>query len=676
MYGVDLGDSYARIAWLDHDGRPVTADPPPDAPAVPATVRGTPGTELRVSRAPGAVSARDRLLRRTAGSAAAAAALVGCVLAELARHVTAAGREAPHRVVLGRPTGGEPELRRAAEAAGLRVEQVLPEAVAAALHYGTVREGVRGSVLVHDQGATGLRLSLLSVDGDERSVSVLETVHRPLGGDHWDQRVEAELRRSLTAADHAPDGALRRTAEHLRLALDTADHARRTIRWGGTDRTVELDRQTLDALVRPLREQSAAAVGDLLDRIQERGWEPPDTVLLAGGLGAAPGARESLEQLGLLVRSDAPQAAVASGLALAPTVGMLWVQEGPQAAPPRRTPRAPGAGPVDPEPRSSEPPVDDPEPPSAVRPPSADPATEPEPEAVPVPPEPAPPTGPDESPAGPDTPPAEAEPEPARPEPEPEQTWPDPPAGRGPEPGPGQDAPPPEGTPPPAWDRGPVAPEQPPPGAAGEHPVPVGQLDGLRRDEHLLVRWVWPDGAQQAQVEWRLDGEPPAGVARSGELRCSRRGYHHDGGLTLPVGRGAVVVTVWALAPYPADPLAEPAVLDLPARPPLVRYDVLVPRLRPLAARRGWTARLVVSSATGCLLPPLQVVHGLGRARPTRAGEGAVLHELAEQRLAAGVPLTVKVAVPPTDGPSWLVCLAPADTVDLRPISLHRLRVT
>ncbi|MEV7215780.1 Hsp70 family protein [Kitasatospora cineracea] len=666
MYGVDLGDSYARIAWLDRDGRPVTADPPPNAPAVPATVRGTPGTELRVSRAPGAVSARDRLLRR-ATSSTAAAALVGCVLAELARHATAAGREAPHRVVLGLPTSsGEPELRRAAEAAGLRVEKVLLEAVAAALHYGTVREGVRGSVLVHDQGATGLRLSLLAVDGDERRVSVLETARHPLGGDHWDQRVEAELRRSLAVADHAPDGVLLRTAEHLRLALGTADHARRTIRWGGTDRTVELDRQTLDTLVRPLREQSAAAVVELLDRAQERGWEPPDTVLLAGGLSAAPGTEETLERLGLLVRSDAPQTAVASGLALAPTVGMLWVQEGPQTTPSHRTPRTPGAaagaagaadpeppgaGPVDPDPRPSEPPTEDPDPPTAVCPPTGA-----EPDAAPVPP-------------GPDTPSAVPGP-PAEPGPGPGPAFPAPAAG------PEEDAPIPEETTPPARDREPATPERPPPGAAEEYPVPVGQLDGLRRDDHLLVRWAWPDAAQHAQVEWSLDGAPPAGIARSGELRCSRRGYHNDGGLTLPVGRGAVVVTVWALAPYPADPLAEPAVLDLPAQPPLVRYDVLVPRLRPLAARRGWTARLVVSSAADCLLPPLLVVHGPGPARPTRAGEGTVLHELAGQRLAAGVPLTVKVAVPPTDGPSWLVCLAPADTVDLRPISLHRLRVT
>ncbi|MBO1419065.1 hypothetical protein, partial [Streptomyces sp. FH025] len=195
----------------------------------------------------------------------------------------------------------------------------------------------------------------------------------------------------------------------------------------------------------------------------------------------------------------------------------------------------------------------------------------------------------------------------------------------------------------------------------------------------LLVRWAWPDGCREAQVGWRLDGPVPTGVARAGELRCSHRGYHHDGGLTLPVGRGAVALTVWALAPHPADPLAKPATVELPAELPLVTYDVLVPRVRALTGRRGWTARLVLTAEAGCLLPPLQVVHGPGRTRPTRAGEGTVLHELPEQRLEAGAPLVLKLTVPATRGPSWLVCLPAAagdPTVDLRPIALHRLRVT
>ncbi|MBO1419934.1 Hsp70 family protein, partial [Streptomyces sp. FH025] len=316
MYGVDLGDSYARIAWLDGNGRPVVADPPPDAPAVPATVRGTPGTELRVSRAPGAVSARARLLRRT-GSTASAQALVGCVLAELARSAVAAGRETPREVVLGRPMSddGESDLRRAAEAAGLRVRTVLPEAVAVALHHGALREGARGTVLVHDQGATGLELTLLAVDGDARQVTVLETARHPLGGDHWDERVAAVLRRSLGPSDHTAEHALRRAAERLRLALDTADRAEHRIGRAGDERTVTLDRAALDEAVRPLREQAVAAVRDLLERAGEHGGEVPESLLLAGGLSASPGTAELYEPLGLYVRSRTPQTAVASGLA-------------------------------------------------------------------------------------------------------------------------------------------------------------------------------------------------------------------------------------------------------------------------------------------------------------------------------------------------------------------------
>ncbi|GAB2719650.1 Hsp70 family protein [Kitasatospora kifunensis] len=689
MYGLDIGDSYARIAWLDADGRPVAADPPPDLPAVPATVLGTPGTELRVGRAPGAVSARSRLLARSAGSMATAEALVGCVLAELTRRSLAAGRPAPHEVVLGRPAAGdgEPELRRAAQAAGLRVEKVLPEPVAAALHYEAIRDGVRNSVLVYDQGATGLQLSLLAVDGHERTVSVLETVRHPLGGDHWDQALATELRRRLGASDTDtdPDGSLRHTAERLRLGLDTADSAQHQVRWAGAERTVVLDRETFESLVRPLREQSVAAVGALLRRARERGWEVPESLLLAGGLSATPGTAELFEPLGLYVRSRAPQAAVASGLALASTFGMLWVESVPRASTPG-TPLPVAAGPLpkplpDPDPLPTEPlsagplpTVSDPDPLSAPAGPVAPGTPGPEPEPVPVPgpvlekvptvstqgtqPLAHPATAPDTDLLSP--PPVEEQPTEEQPtERQPTVEYPTP---------------------------QPHAPEHAPestPEHAPEHAVPVEQLDVLRRDDHLLVRWAWPEGSREAQVSWRLEDPAPAGVARSGELRCSRRSYQHDGGLTLPVGRGAITLTVWALAPDPADPLAPPAVLQLPAQLPLVHYDVLVRRglrgwaIRP--GRRTWSARLVFTAEAGCLLPPLQVVHGLGRTRPTRAGEGTVLRELPEQRLEARVPLTLKLPVPATRGTSWLVCLSatPEDpSVDLRPIALHRLKLT
>lgn len=101
--------------------------------------------------------------------------------------------------------------------------------------------------------------------------------------------------------------------------------------------------------------------------------------------------------------------------------------------------------------------------------------------------------------------------------------------------------------------------------------------------------------------------------------------------------------------------------------------------LRNLGGLRGRTARLAFTAETACLLPALQVVHGLGRSCPSSAKDGTVLRELPAQRLEAQAPFTVELPFPPTRGASWLVCLpiAPDDNaVELRPTALHRLRVT
>ncbi|MYR42665.1 hypothetical protein GTW67_11660, partial [Streptomyces sp. SID5910] len=210
--------------------------------------------------------------------------------------------------------------------------------------------------------------------------------------------------------------------------------------------------------------------------------------------------------------------------------------------------------------------------------------------------------------------------------------------------------------------------------------VPVGQLQALRRGDHLLVLWAWPDGALSARVRWRREpgpggAGPRGGVPREGELLCRRRVYEHDGGLDLAVGRGAVTLTVEALVAAPGTDCEGASSLLVAAEAPVVEYEPSVRR-----RLKGRVASVAFTSATGCDLPALRIVHSLGRFRPTSTAEGTVLHEVPAQRLPAGAPLTVEFPLPATRGPSWLVCF-PADAatdtpVDIRPTALHRLRVT
>ncbi|MGY1582135.1 Hsp70 family protein [Streptomyces sp. MN13] len=630
------------------------------------------------------------------------------------------------RAVLGIPAtgGGEDELRRAADGAGLAVDRVLPDPVAVALHYGAVAEGVDHAVLVCDQGATTLDLTLLAVSPD-LTVHVVRTHSVRLGGDDWDAALAARL------AGRLPDGAdPRRAAGMLRRALGAADSVTEPVLdSAGAPHPVTLDRATFEEAVAPLRQRALAAVAEQLADA-----EPAvDTVLLAGGLNAAPGRRAEIEALplarDLTVRCYLPELAVVRGLLALRDFGVLRVVTGSPRSANRadfghfRADTAPPAAMTDPDTRTAPPAaVTDPDP--LTWPPEPD---DPEPETHPASTEAAPdaadaghrnasPRGdgspygdgsarPDTSPAGNGSPAPHGEPgsapgntseprtsarqQPAAPPPE---SSPDTPPTTGPAatiPGPRQ---PPDLSPPSAPAAPPAAaPEPPPPpphsappdgtGTPGEAPslfaVPVGELQAVRRDDHLLVLWAWPEGALSARVRWRREDGSAGGGPKNGDVVCRRRVYEHDGGFDLAVGRGAVTLTVEALVPDLGGECEGASSLLVPAQPPVVEYEPTVRR-----RLKGRVATVTFTSETGCDLPGLRIVHSLGRFRPTSTAEGTVVHELPAQRLPAGTPLTVEVQLPATRGPSWLVCF-PADAnagtdsgIEIRPTALHRLRVT
>ncbi|MYR44084.1 Hsp70 family protein, partial [Streptomyces sp. SID5910] len=294
MIGIDLGHRFGRVGRIGPDGEP----------AVTATaLEGTDG-----------VLEPRRALPLLFGPAPAGTA--------------AAAAEPDRQAVLGIPaTGGrEDELRRAAENAGLDVARVVPDPVAVALHYGAVDEGVDRTVLVCDQGATTLELTVLAVTPDLTVRLVRTRAHR-LGGDDWDAALADAL------AGRLPDGVdPLRAAERLRRALGTSDEddAAETVEdaAGGRHR-LTLDRAVLDRAVAPLRQRTLDAVAEQLTAP----GPAVDTVLLAGGLCATPGRRAEIEELpaaqGLTVRSHLPELAVVRGLLALRDFPVLRIVDGP-----------------------------------------------------------------------------------------------------------------------------------------------------------------------------------------------------------------------------------------------------------------------------------------------------------------------------------------------------------
>ncbi|EST20594.1 Hsp70 family protein [Streptomyces roseochromogenus] len=523
MLGIAIGHRIARIGRIDAEGRPAV------------TVTDLAGTETATDR--------DAALTALLAEATGEEAMLGLP--------ASAGRDA------------EARLRRAAEDAGLRVNRVVPEPVAVALHYGAIDEGVHRTVLVVDQAAATVDLTVLAITPD-LTVRVVTT-------------------RTEQLAD---------------------DHARTAI-------ARELTQATLDS------------------------------VLLSGDLYTTPAHRTDIENLaeaqGLTVRCTTPELAVVHGLLLLEDFGLLRITFGPAPTVTHFPPPL-----EDPEPHAWSTPVEDPEPESAPKGRGAETYA-------------APPRGREEPPPARSEPPTATTPPLPTPEPEPET----------------QPQPQPQTHPQPAHTL---------------HAVPVTQLQAIRRDDHLLVLWAWPDSALTARVRWRCE-DAAATRPREGDIRWQRRVYEHDGGLDLPVGRGAVTLTVEALVPDATVDTEGAASLRIPAEPPIVEYEPSL-RRRLTGAR---VATVTFTARTGCDLPALRIVHGLGRYRPTSTAEGTVLHEVPAQRLPAGTPLTVEFPFPSTRGSSWLVCF-PADgpdsgpgsdpdscqdrDIDIRPTALHRLRVT
>ena len=696
---IDLGATCLRVAYRGRDGVEVVraAD---GADAVPAAVwlagpqdarvgeaaAGGPPDEIITSvradlLADPRATARDRYFH---GQFQSPESVAGYLLAEAARRAGVASGTPVRDVVLGVPASVEDggALRRAAAAARLTVADATAEPLAVALHYGAVGDGVDHLTVVHDLGGTTLDVTVLRISG--RNVAILRSVRHAIGGTCWDEALAGELL-AEAGAGGTPDAAARRTAEQLRVQLSDSEQAVGRLTGPGIEREVRIDRARLEETTADLLSRVVEATRETIEEAVRAAGERPDTIMLAGGANRMPMIGRALaERLGLDVRASEPQLAVVRGLALARDFGLLFLtgQDGdpltlPTARPTRPGPHglpaaAPGSPEAVPEPRttSRETRIIDPEPQAAdPEPATADPEpriADPEPTATgPEPrlsdPEPAAPVPADSSRAGTASRRAAPPPPPPRRPPPP----PSPPSagprtgGAGPDRAAGRAGPPG------------VIPVGGPPEAERMSGRPVEQLRALRRGDRLLLTWIWPEDSVEAQVRWWSEDDRPG---LRGSARCSLRLFEHDGGFELPIGRARMTITVEALVYGDRLDGEPPSPLVVEPPRPVIRYDPSVKK-----GRRKWTVTVTFTGEIDCSLPPAFVVLGTGSYMPASTRDGEVVHTVPPQPVAAGSPASISFELAPQRGTRWLVCL-PADAdadagVDLRPASLHRLKV-
>ena len=215
--------------------------------------------------------------------------------------------------------------RRAGQLAELNVLDVLPEPVAAALHY---QAAISGSgtrhVLVYDLGGGTFDTTVIRLEGDDISVVCTDGDDR-LGGADWDKIIADYLLNQFIEQQPAldPRGDLRFmqdlliSAEQLKKELSTTRARRHNLRFGGAVARVELTRAQFEKLTADLLERTIKVTERTIATARTRGVTHFDDVLLVGGMTRMPAVAQILkERLNLDARQHEPDLAVAKGAAL------------------------------------------------------------------------------------------------------------------------------------------------------------------------------------------------------------------------------------------------------------------------------------------------------------------------------------------------------------------------
>jgi actin-like ATPase involved in cell morphogenesis len=217
--------------------------------------------------------------------------------------------------------------RQAGEIAGLKVIGIVPEPVAAALHYGVTGSADGTTFLVYDLGGGTFDVSLIKMT--ETSVEVLAVGgNSRLGGADWDERLFDHILDELTGQwgdesvrdDEAELQQIRTLTEQAKKDLSKVESKQIIRRYTGTAAKFSVTRKQFEELTTELLEETIRITRRTLDEAEER--HPGVTaqiseLLLVGGSSWMPAVSERLRQeFGWEPRLSDPDLAVAKGAAL------------------------------------------------------------------------------------------------------------------------------------------------------------------------------------------------------------------------------------------------------------------------------------------------------------------------------------------------------------------------
>ncbi|MER6990777.1 Hsp70 family protein [Saccharopolyspora hirsuta] len=344
VFGIDLGTTYSAIAYVDETGRPAVCRNTDSSETTPSVVFFENASNVVVGSVAknSAIIDPDRvvsLIKRQMGSDAefefdgstyTPESISALILKQLAQDAAAhTGGEVTRAVITVPAYFGMQErsaTKHAGTIAGLDVIGIVPEPVAAALHYEATTGADDKTILVYDLGGGTFDTTVIRVSSDEIAV-VCTDGDDHLGGADWDLRLRNHLLAKFQ--EQAPDGteveddeeflqSLATTAEDTKKQLSKAESRAVALRGAGVSARVEVTRAQFETETQDLLDKTIDIVRRTLATLESK--QPGakiDEVLLVGGATKMPAVAERLRaEFGWDPKLHDPDLAVAKGAAL------------------------------------------------------------------------------------------------------------------------------------------------------------------------------------------------------------------------------------------------------------------------------------------------------------------------------------------------------------------------
>jgi len=344
VFGIDLGTTYSAIAYIDETGRPTVCRNDNNAETTPSVVQFETADNVVVGQTAKDFAVIDAdsvvtLIKRKMGEAEeyeyhgqvhTPASISALILRSLAADAAKYTNGPVKQVVITVPAYfGAKQKEATKEAgliAGLDVVGILPEPVAAAVHYDLMSGGADKTVLVYDLGGGTFDTTVIQVSASDIAVLCTDGA-TDLGGADWDLRLRDHLLQRFVAEAspaEAPDEdgeflqQVANKAEEVKKQLSMRENRPVQLQFAGAAARIEVTRAEFETMTADLLDRSVEIVQRTLATLETRSpGATIDEVLLVGGSTRMPMVAERLvKEFGWDPKLHDPDLAVAKGAAI------------------------------------------------------------------------------------------------------------------------------------------------------------------------------------------------------------------------------------------------------------------------------------------------------------------------------------------------------------------------